>query len=299
MVLSVLLTALWALAGFYAVQLIRTARARGQLKPKLSGVAIGAVANFFDALGIGSFAPTTAWLRFRKLVPDSFLPAVLNAGHCLPTVVQGLVFMKLIQVDPVLLVSCIAASIFGAVIGAPIVLRLPVQAVQFTVGAALLIAAMLYALTNLDLMPTGGQALSLDGNMFVIAIIAHVVMGALMSFGIGLYAPSLIMLSLMGMNPTAAFPIMMGACAFLMPVSSLRFIRSQRIDLRLVLGMALGGIPAVLVAAYVVTSLPLTILRWGVVVVVLYAGINLLVTAQKASQQAEPSAPEATNESTS
>lgn len=290
MVLSVLLTALWALAGFYAVQLIRTARARGQLKPKLSGIAIGAVANFFDALGIGSFAPTTAWLRFRKLVPDSFLPAVLNAGHCLPTVAQGLVFMKLIQVDPVLLVSCIAASILGAVIGAPIVLRLPVRAVQFTVGAALLIAAMLYALTNLDLMPAGGQALSLDGNMFVIAIIAHVVMGALMSFGIGLYAPSLIMLSLMGMNPTAAFPIMMGACAFLMPVSSLRFIRSQRIDLRLVLGMALGGIPAVLVAAYVVTSLPLTILRWGVVVVVLYAAINLLVTAIKASRQTEPTA---------
>lgn len=290
MVLSVLLTALWALAGFYAVQLIRTARTRGQLKPKLSGIAIGAVANFFDALGIGSFAPTTAWLRFRKLVPDSFLPAVLNAGHCLPTVVQGLVFMKLIQVDPVLLVSCIAASILGAVIGAPIVLRLRVRAVQFTVGTALLIAALLYALTNLDLMPAGGQALSLDGNMFVIAIIAHVVMGALMSFGIGLYAPSLIMLSLMGMNPTAAFPIMMGACAFLMPVSSLRFIRSQRIDLRLVLGMALGGIPAVLVAAYVVTSLPLTILRWGVVVVVLYAAINLLVTAIKASRQTEPTA---------
>lgn len=288
MVLSVLLAALWALAGFYAFQLVRTARARGQLKPKLSGVAIGAVANFFDALGIGSFAPTTAWLRFRKLIPDSFLPAVLNAGHCLPTMLQGLVFMKLIQVDTVLLVSCIGASVLGAIIGAPLVLRLPVRAVQFTVGAALLIAAALYALTNLDLMPAGGQALSLDGKMLAIAIMAHIIMGGLMSFGIGLYAPSLILLSLMGMNPTAAFPIMMGACAFLMPVSSLRFIRSKRIDLRLVLGMALGGIPAVLLAAYVVTSLPLTILRWSVVAVVLYAAINLLVTALKISKQTEP-----------
>jgi len=282
MILTILLTALAVLAAVYAVQLVRTARIRDEFKPKAEGVAIGAVANFFDALGIGSFAPTTAWLRFRKLVPDSFLPAVLNAGHCLPTVTQGLVFMHLIQVDPVLLIACIAASILGAMIGAPIVLRLPVRAVQMVVGAALLIAAGLYAMTNLNLMPAGGEALSLDGNLFVIAVAAHLVMGALMSFGIGLYAPSLIMLSLMGMNPTAAFPIMMGACAFLMPVSSLRFIRSERIDLRLVLGMALGGIPAVLLAAFVITTLPLTVLRWGVVVVVFYAAASLLTTAFKA-----------------
>lgn len=273
--------ALALLALVYLVQLVRVARAKGQARPKPEGVAIGAVANFFDALGIGSFAPTTAYLRFRKLIPDSYLPAVLNAGHCLPTVAQGLVFIHMIVVDPVLLIACIAASVLGAVIGAPIVLKLPVKAVQIVVGTALLIAAGLYAMTNLNLMPAGGEAVSLEGNLFILAILAHVVMGALMSFGIGLYAPSLIMLSLMGMNPTAAFPIMMGACAFLMPVSSLRFIKSDRIDLKLVLGMALGGIPAVLLAAFVITSLPLTIMRWGVVVVVLYAAVTLLITALK------------------
>ncbi len=287
MIIILLQSALAILALIYLVQLIRTARARGAARPKPEGVAIGAVANFFDALGIGSFAPTTAYLRFRKLIPDSFLPAVLNAGHCLPTVAQGLVFIHLITVDPVLLISCIAASVVGALIGAPIVLKLPVRAVQVVVGAALLIAAALYAMTNLNLMPTGGEAVSLDGNLFIIAVLAHVVMGALMSFGIGLYAPSLIMLSLMGMNPTAAFPIMMGACAFLMPVSSLRFIKSERIDLRLVLGMALGGIPAVLLAAFVITSLPLTVLRWGVVVVVLYAAVTLLFAALKKARTVE------------
>lgn len=292
-IVTVLLTVLAFLAVGYAVQLARTARARGELRPKAEGVAIGAVANFFDALGIGSFAPTTAWLRFRKLVPDSFLPAVLNAGHCLPTVMQGLVFMKLVQVDPVLLLACIAASILGAVIGAPIVLRLPVRAVQMAVGAALLVAAGLYAMTNLNLMPAGGAALSLAGGLFVVAVAAHLVLGALMSFGIGLYAPSLILLSLMGMNPAAAFPIMMGACAFLMPVSSLRFIRSERIDLRLVLGMALGGIPAVLLAAFVITSLPLTVLRWGVVVVVLCAAASLLRTAFSSRANATAAATDA------
>ena len=86
-------------------------------------------------------------------------------------------------------------------------------------------------------------------------------------------------LSLLGLNPAAAFPIMMGACAFLMPVSALGFVRSERIDLRVILGIAIGGIPAVLLAAYVVKSLPLVWLRWGVVVVVLYAAIMLLRSA--------------------
>ena len=284
MIVTLLLGALALLAGAYIVQLVRTARERGALRPSLEGLGIGAVANFFDALGIGSFAPTTAYLKFRKLVPDSFLPAVLIAGHCLPTVTQGLVFINLIEVDPILLVSCIAAAVAGAVIGAPIVVRLPVRAVQAVVGIALLIAAALYAMSNLGIMPAGGAALSLSGPYFVIAVLAHILLGALMTFGVGLYAPSLILLSLFGLDPAAAFPIMMGACAFLMPVSGMRFVRSERIDLRIVLGMAIGGIPAVLLAAFVITSLPLETLRWGVVVVVLYAAAVLLVSAVKGSE---------------
>ena len=281
MIVPILLGALALLAAVYAIQLFRTARARGGLPPSLEGIGIGAVANFFDALGIGSFAPTTAWLKFRKLVPDSWLPAVLNAGHCLPTVAQGLVFINLVRVDPILLIACIGAAVVGAVIGAPIVQRMPVRVIQAIVGLALVIAAILYALTNLNLMPGGGEALALTGWLFVAAVAAHLLLGALMTFGIGLYAPSLILLSLFGLDPKAAFPIMMGACAFLMPVSALRFIKGDRIDLKLVLGMAIGGIPAVLLAAFVIKSLPLETLRWGVVVVVLYAAAVLLWSAFK------------------
>lgn len=274
-----LLVALSALALVYAAALIREAMRRSQLRPRTEAVALGAVVNFFDTLGIGSFAPTTAWLRLRRMIPDSFLPATLNAGNCLPTVVQALIFITLVQVDVWLLVGCITAAVAGAVIGAPIVQKMPVRAVQAIVGVALLIAAALYAAANLDLMPGGGEALGLSGPAFWLAIAAHLVLGALMTFGIGLYAPSLILLSLMGLNPIAAFPIMMGACGFLMPVASLSFIRSERIDLRVVLGLALGGIPAVLLAAYVVKSLDVEILRWGVVVVVLYAAATLLWSA--------------------
>jgi uncharacterized membrane protein YfcA len=279
LIVALLLGLLGLVGAFFLFALLYAARVRGQLRPSGEAVGLGAVTNFFDTLGIGSFAPTTAYIKLRELVPDSFIPATLNVGHCLPTVVQALIFINLVRVDPALLVACIVAAVAGAVIGAPIVLRLPTRAVQLAVGIALLVAASLYAATNLGLMPGGGAALSLQPKLAVLAVAAHFVMGALMTFGIGLYAPSLVLLSLLGLNPTAAFPIMMGACAFLMPVSALRFLRTARIDLRVLLRMALGGVPAVLLAAFVIKSLPLQALRWGVVVVVLYSASLLLRAA--------------------
>lgn len=281
MVVLTLLISLAVLTLVFMVVLLRAAHQRGQLRPNAEAIGLGAVTDFFDTLGIGSFAPTTAYLKLRRMVPDSFIPGTLNTGHALPTVVQAMVFIQLVSVDPTLLIACIVAAVAGATLGTPLVVRLPVRIVQGVVALALLIAALLYALTNLGLLPAGGNALALHGTLFYVAIGAHFVLGALMSFGIGLYAPSLIMLSVMGLNPTAAFPVMMGACAFLMPVSGIRFVRAERIDLRVVLGLAVGGIPAVLLAAYVVKSLPLATLRWGVVVVVLYAAALLLHAALK------------------
>ena len=283
MVVAVLLGALVVLGLVYVVVLGRVAVRLGQWRPSVEGVVLGAVTNFFDTLGIGSFAPTTAWLKLRRLAPDSYIPTILNAGHGLPTVVEALIFINLVRIDPWLLAACVAASVGGAVVGAPIVVKLPVRVVQGVVGTALVLAAALYAIGNLNLMPTGGAALSLSPTLFAIAIPAYFIFGALMTCGIGLFAPSLIMLSLMGMDPKASFPIMMGACAFLMPVSGVRFLRSERIDLRLVIGITLGGIPAVLLAALVVKSLPLTAIRWGVVVVVIYAATILLRSAARAS----------------
>jgi uncharacterized membrane protein YfcA len=285
LVVIILLSGLSLLALAYLIALLRTARRRGALSPNPEAIALGAVTNFFDTLGIGSFAPTTAWLKLRRMIPDAYLPAVLNAGHCLPSMAQALIFINLVKVDPLLLAACILSAGAGATVGAPVVVRLPIRVVQGVVGVALLIAAGLYALTNLSLMPSGGQALSLPMGFFVLAVAAHFVMGALMTFGIGLFAPSLILLSLLGLDPKAAFPIMMGACAFLMPVSSFRFIRTERIDLRVVLGLAIGGVPAVLLAAFVVKSLPLVALRWGVVAVVLYAAAVLLIAAAKPAEE--------------
>lgn len=285
MTIAVLLTALGVLALAFTGMLIQAARRRSELRPTLESIGLGAITNFFDTLGIGSFATTTAWLKFRRLVPDSFIPATLNVGHALPTVVQSAIFLVLlgVHVDPVLLVSCIVAAVLGAVVGAPIVLKAPVRVVQGVVGLALLIAAALYAMSNLNLMPIGGDATALAPPFLYFAIGAHFILGVLMAFGIGLYAPSLILLSLLGLDPRLAFPIMASACAFLMPTTGFRFIKAQRIDLKVILGITLGGIPAVLAAAFIVKEMPIVALRWGVVVVVLYAAVLLLRSAMKAA----------------
>ena len=283
MTITVLLAALAALGIAFIIVLLGTAAKRGETRPNVEAIGLGAVTNFFDTLGIGSFATTTAWIKFRRMVPDSFIPATLNAGHALPTVVQSGIYLVIlgVRVDPVLLASCIVAAVLGSLIGVPMVVRASVQLVQGIVGVALLIAAALYAMSNLELFPMGGSATALPMAAMAVAVAVHFLLGALMAFGIGLYAPSLILLSLLGLDPRLAFPIMASACAFLMPATGFSFVKSSRIDLRVVLGLAIGGIPATIVAALIVKELDIVLLRWGVVVVVLYASFLLLRSAIK------------------
>jgi uncharacterized membrane protein YfcA len=253
--------------------------ARDARFPTVIQIAVGAITNFFDTLGIGSFATTTAFFRGLKLVPDRVIPGTLNVGHTLPTVVQAFIYTSIIPVDVLTLIGMIAAAILGAWLGAGVVSKWSKQKVQIGMGIALLCAATLFLMTQLQLFPGGGTDLGVRDLRLVIAIGGNFMLGALMTLGIGLYAPCMILVSLLGMNPTAAFPIMMGSCAFLMPVGSLRFVREHSYSLRAALGLALGGIPGVLLAAYIVKSLPLTMVRWLVIVVVVYTAITMLHSA--------------------
>jgi uncharacterized membrane protein YfcA len=254
-------------------------------------IAIGFVTNFFDTLGIGSFATTTSLFKFLRFVPDERIPGTLNVGHALPTVVEAAIFIGIIAVEPRTLLLLILASVVGAWLGAGLVARLPRRYVQIGMGSALLAAAALFVMTNLKGSQFGltGSALGLAGTRLAIGIAVSFCLGALMTIGIGLYAPCMIMVSLLGMNPIAAFPIMMGSCAFLMPVASMRFIRFDAFSMRAALGLTLGGIPGVLIAAYIVKSLPLAAVRWLVVAVVIYAAVVML---RSAAQRASRSAPE-------
>jgi len=255
---------------------------------------IGLVTNFFDTLGIGSFAPTTAIFKLRRMVPDERIPGTLNVGHTLPSITQAFIFIALVEVGVMTLVSLIAAAVAGSWLGAGIVARWPRRKVQIGMGLALLTTAALFTIRNVGEMRgaplfAGGEALSLEGPVLAVGIAGNFILGALMTLGIGLYAPCLIMISLLGMDPRAAYPIMMGSCAFLMPVASAKFISVGRYAIRPALGLALGGIPAVFVAAFIVKELSLTTVRWLVTVVVLYSAAMMLASAIRESRAAEPS----------
>jgi uncharacterized membrane protein YfcA len=173
------------------------------------------------------------------------------------------------------LMLLIVASILGAWLGAGVVAGWPRRNVQIGMGIALLLAAVMTLLQVLQVTTGAGESLQLTDTR--LALDSSEILP--MALGIGLYGPCLIMISLLGMNPTAAFPIMMGSCAFLMPVGSARFIRKGSYDLHAALGLALGGIPAVLIAAFIVKSLPLVYVRWLVIAVVVYTSIMLLRSA--------------------
>ena len=241
---------------------------------------IGFITNFFDTLGIGSFATTTSMFRLWRVVEDRLIPGTLNVGHTAPTVAQAFIYISIVAADMTTLVAMIAASIFGAWLGAGIVAGWSRRKVQIGMGAALLVAASLMLATQLGLMAQlGGEAIGVGGGRLGIGIGGNFVLGALMTLGIGLYAPCMILVSLLGMSPKVAFPIMMGSCAFLMPVGSMRFIRKDCYALRPALGLAIGGVPGVLLAAFIVKSLPLGAVRWLVIVVVIYTAVTMLRTA--------------------
>ena len=264
----------------YAVAFIRAAIRRSAV-PTLEGVVLGAITNFFDTLGIGSFAPTMAWFKFRKLVPDRLIPCTMIVGHTLPTMVQALIFLALlgVLVDPILLVGCTLSFLMGGLLGVPVVTRARVWIVQVVVACGLILAAMLYGLANLHMMPGGGTADSLPLSLSIVAMVASFIIGVLLNFGIGNYAPTLVLLSLMGMDPRLCFPIMAASAGLTATATGFRYISIGEVNLKLAAGMAIGGIPAVLIAAFIVKSMPVETLRWGVIIVVLYAAAVMLRSA--------------------
>ena len=282
---SALLVALVVLAAaYFAVLANAIRRARNQVPgsawlPSPHQSAIGFVTNFFDSLGIGNFAPTTAWFRATKMVPDERIPGTMNVGHTLPVMLMGLLFIQSVEVEARTLISMIGASIVGAWFGAGWVAGLQRRYVQLGMGIALLLAALFMGGFQVLGKPTGADALGLGGFELLLACTGIAGLGALMTIGVGLYAPCMVLVSLMGMNPIAAFPIMMGACAFLMPIASARFLKAEACSLRPSLGLTLGGLPGVLLAVLVVKSLPLDALRWLVVVVVLITAVAMLRSA--------------------
>jgi uncharacterized membrane protein YfcA len=282
---NALFATLAVFTGIFLVVLVQGLRKRAAagdtVKTPLSIWAVSFVANFFDTLGIGSYATTTTMFRHWKLVRDERIPGTLNVGYVLPTVVQAFIYTTIVPVDPTTLILMIGSAVLGAWLGAGVVSGWSRRSVQLGMGLCLLGFVVIKVFSQLGIGPAAGMAVGLTGTKLAIGVVGNFVLGALMTLGIGLYAPCIILIGLLGMSPITAYPIMMGSCAFLMPMASVRFVRTGSFDPRAIIGMLLSGIPAVLIAAFIVKTMPLNIVMWLVLVVVTYTGVNMLLAARR------------------
>ena len=266
---------------------IVTCRRRRLLeRPAASDVAIGAGTSFLDTLGIGNYAQITALFKLRGHPADELIPGTLNVGNAIPSFVGSLLFVTSVAVEPVLLACTIGSSALGAWLGAGIVSRMSRRAIQLFMGAALLIAAFFFAMSNLGVLAPEGVAMGLTGWKFAVAVGANFILGALMCVGIGNYAPSMVILGLLGMHPIAAYPIMIGSDGLLIPVASLGFLKSGRFAQGSALGLTCGGVVGTLLAFPLVNIVAshLTLMRWLVIVVIIYAAVAMLKAARVESR---------------
>ena len=285
-----------AVYGYFFVKDYREVSKAGELDsvnvPKASFV--GFFTNFFDTLGIGSFAPTVALNKFTKMgVKEKELPGLLNVAYTLPVICEAIIFTTVIEVEPLTLISMLAAAAAGSYLGAGIIAKMDEIKIQKVMGIALLLTAVLMVLKQLGLMPGGGDAIGLTGVKLVIGVIGNFILGALMSAGIGLYAPCMALVYFLGLSPQVAFPIMMGSCATLMPVGSIKFIKEGAYPRKAALILSISAVVGVFIAAYLVKSLPLEVLTWLVIVVIFYTSASMLSGASKASKATEKKALEA------
>jgi uncharacterized membrane protein YfcA len=278
-ILKTALGVLTSLFGFY--YLTDAYRSRSAFSPtpwpRLTGT--GFITNLLDTLGIGSFAQQTALFKFFRMVDDRIIPGTMNVGNTLPTVVQAFIFMTVVAVQPVTLTAMALAAPAGAVLGAGVVSKMSRRRIELGMGFGLLAVALIILAGLLKWFPVGGEAIGLTGGKLILATSMSFVFGALQTIGVGFYAPCMATVYALGMHPKTAFPIMMTATAMLMTAGSARFVKEKAYDPKASVALTMGGIVGVLIAAYIVKSLPLTAMKWLVLGVVLYTSASMFVSA--------------------
>ena len=286
---TILLIIMWLFAAVFFVVLVKDVMAhKDELDKSKMGYnsLISAIANFFDTLGIGSYAIATSAWKFNKSISDDLIPGTLNVAFGIPICVEATITMTRIDVDPLTLVLMIASAIVGSIIGAKIISKMDIMKIRVVMGVALLIVAAITLCKINGVGPFGliGTARGLTGALLVIGVIANFILGVLMTAGIGLYAPCMALVLLLGMSADVAFPIMMGSCAFLCPACGITFIKEGKYQRAMTIPMIITGSIGVLIAGFIVTSLPLTLLTYLVCVVMVICAILFFHDARKQSK---------------
>lgn len=240
---------------------------------------VGLIGNFFDTFGLGSFATSSFLFKIHHSVHDIDVPGTLNVGNSIPVSLQALIFLSLVNIDMKTLVCLIISAVLGAFLGVKFVTKWNKRSIRFGMGIGLLLLGIFMIMNNINIIPLNltGTSLKLTGYKLVIAMIIHFFLGALMNLAVGLYAPCMALVSVLGMEVKAAFPIMMNSSAFLMSYGNgPRFIKEGRYDMIASLCQMVAGSVGVVIAAFLINKLPIFILTWIFACVVLYSSFLYL-----------------------
>jgi|SRR3712207_1040597 len=245
---------------------------------------IGFITNFGDTLGIGSFGPIVALFKLLKVdIHDKDIPGTLNVSCAIPVLVEALIFTSAVEVEPITLVALLFAAALGSYIGAGIVSKMDEMKIQLIMGVCLFAAAIVMLVTHpaLGLFEAGGNATGLTGIKLIIGIVINFILGALMTAGVGLYAPCMALVFLLGMDVKAAFPIMMGSCAVLMPTCSIKFIKEQTYNKFVSILITIGGVVGVFIAYKFFMGVDVNKLKFIIIAVILYTAYTMFSKGMK------------------
>ena len=201
----------------------------------------GIIAFVADTLGVGSFAVNVALAKLMGTFSDDELPAVNNGAQVIPGTIESLFFMRLVDVDLTTMLTLVSGTCLGGLIGGAVVSRLSKQAIRLAMICCFPLLIILLFSHQMRWMPIGGDVVELHTYKLLIGFVAMTVCGALTSVGIGLFVMVQSVLFLLNVSPVAAFPIMTTAGAMQQPLTTLVFLRHDKIPLKKTLILSLAG----------------------------------------------------------
>ncbi|GEQ62286.1 sulfite exporter TauE/SafE family protein [Vagococcus lutrae] len=258
---------------------MKAEKANGKVLPFTSFIMF-----FLSTFGISDFAigsvlyPKLGWTSMKKL------PGTLNTQCVIPVATMALSYITSIDVGIKTLLVCIVSQVIGAYVGPRFVVKLPERTIKLFVGVGLIVAAGLIFAGQMNWIKSNGTATELYGGKLILAAALLFLFGALNNIGIGSYSLTMVTVYMLGLNPAAAFPIMMGACTFSVPVGSVQFVKFGEYSRKITLYTATFGVLGVLAAVFLVKNLNVTMLKWLVIVVLIYSAYSMLSSLMKAEK---------------
>lgn len=236
------------------------------------------VIYFLSTFGISDFAIGASLYPKMNWVPAKKLPGTLNTACVIPVATMALAYITSIEVSLATLIVAIGSQVLGAFLSPRFVVKLPEKTIKICVIIGLLVAGALILFGKLGWMPSGGTATGLEGSKLILLGVLSFIFGALNNIGVGSYPLTMATVYALGLDPKIAFPIMMGACTFSVPVGSMEFIKLDSYSRKITLFSATTGVIGVLIAVFVVKGLNVEMLQWLVVVVILYSALSLMLS---------------------